>query len=105
MLDCVVRGLSGAGLGKGKGGDIPDLVEVLPKLHLGRVRAELLEVGAEEGLAVQDLRRHLVWLRVHGLFEGGTPCVKSARCDVILEELAVDDVDDCRDEGLDVFGA
>jgi hypothetical protein len=54
---------------------------------------------------VQDLRAHLVWARVHGPFEGGTPCLECAGCDVILKQLAVDDVDYGGDQGLDVLGA
>lgn len=85
--------------------DLPDFVEVLPELHLRRVRAQLLEVRPEEHFAMENLGALLVRLRVHGSLKRGTPGLEGARCYVILEQLPVNDVDDCWDERLDIFAA
>lgn len=108
-----------------------DFIEVLPQLRGAGVRAQLVEVGAQEELAVLDLRGSLVevlllllllwWLLLllgcaaggHGrqrrggdiAWGGGAARRQGARCEVIGQELLVDDVDDGRDELLEVLGA
>ena len=81
-----------------------DLVEVLPKLHLAGIAAELVEVGAEEHFAVQDLRGVLVGHIIEGTREGRAAGHESTGRNVILKEFMVDDIDNGRNESLDVFG-
>lgn len=83
---------------------LPDFIEILPKLHLARVRTQLIQVRAQKHLAMQNLRAVLVGDLIEGAFEGCAPGGEGARGNVILEELFVDDVDDGGDERLDVFG-
>lgn len=52
---------------------------------------------------MQNLRAVLVGDIVERALERGTPCREGAGCDVVLEELLVDDVDDGGDQRLDVF--
>lgn len=52
---------------------------------------------------MQNLRAVLVGDFIEGALEGGTPCGEGAGCDVVLEELLVDDIDDGGDQSLDVF--
>lgn len=80
-----------------------DLVAVFPVVEPAGVRAELVEVSPEEGLAVQHLRRVLGWHGVEGALERRGACREGARGDVVLQELLVDDVDDGGDQYLDVF--
>lgn len=83
----------------------PNLVQVLPKLHGAGVRAQLAQVRAQEHLAVQDLRAVLAGRLVERAVEAGGAGGEGARGDVVLQQLAVDDVDDGGDQRLDVLGA
>jgi hypothetical protein len=84
---------------------IPDLVQILPELHLARIRTQLHQISAQKHLSVQNLRTILVGYLIERAFEGGTACGESAGGDVVLEKFLVDDVDDGRDKSLDVFCA
>lgn len=54
---------------------------------------------------MKDLRAGLLRDLVQGPFEAGRSRRERARGDVVLQKLAVDDVDDGGDEGLDVLCA
>jgi len=82
-----------------------NFVKVLPKLHLSRVRAQLLKIGAEERLAVQNLGRGLVGLLVNRSLEGRAPGREGARGNIILQKLAVYNIDHSGNQRLDVLGA
>lgn len=84
---------------------IPNLVQVLPKLHLAGIRAQLGQVRTQKHLSVQNLRAVLVGHLIERALERGAAGGKGTSGNVVLEELLVDDVDDGGDEGLDVFGA
>lgn len=83
----------------------PNLVQVLPELHLAGVGADLVEIRPQERLAVQHLRAVLVGDLVHGPLEARAARLERARGDVVLQQLAVDDGDDGGDERLDVLRA
>lgn len=51
--------------------DLPNLVEIFPKVHAARVGTKLVQIGAEEQLAVQDLGAVLVRDIVHRALEAG----------------------------------
>jgi hypothetical protein len=53
---------------------------------------------------MHDLRAILVRKLVQRTLETGAPCLERPRSDVILEQLSVHDIDDSRDQRLDVFG-
>lgn len=54
---------------------------------------------------MHDLGAVLVRELVQGTLETGAPCLERSGGDVILEQLLVHDIDDGRDQRLDVFGA
>ena len=83
--------------------NLPNLVQVLPKLHLAGIRAQLSQVRPQEHLSMQNLRAVLVGNLIERAFERGASCGEGSSGDVVLEELLVDDVDNGGDEGLDVF--
>lgn len=84
---------------------VPDLVQVLPELHLARIRAQLVEVCAQKHLSVYDLGTVLVEGLANLPALRGVLGREGSRGDVVLKKLAVDDVDDGRDQGFDVFCA
>lgn len=84
---------------------IPDLVQILPELHLAWIRTKLHQISPQEHLSVQNLRTVLVGHLIERAFEGGTACGESTSGDVVLEKFLVDDVNDGGDKSLDVFGA
>lgn len=81
----------------------PYFVQVLPVLHLGRVRIQLGQVPAQEHLAVLDLRRLLRHPFLHRALVAAVSCREDARRDVVFEQLLVHDVYDCRDDCFDVL--
>lgn len=81
----------------------PYFIEVFPKLHPAGIRTQLVKIGAEEHLAMEDLRALLIGLLVHGTLEAGRPRGEGAGGDVVLEELAVHNVDHGGNEGFHVF--
>lgn len=54
---------------------------------------------------MDDLRAVLIGCGVHGALEAGAAGLEGASGNVILQQLFVDNVDDGRDQGLDVFVA
>jgi hypothetical protein len=84
---------------------LPDLVQVLPELHLTRITAELLQISSQEQLPIHYLRAVLV----RDLYDGALVRRRAGReslsRDVILQQLLVDDVDDGGNERFDVLGA
>lgn len=100
----------GRGSGNGKVGvfcvNLPNLVQVPPEIHCGRVLAETRQVPPQEHLASLDFRCLFVEIILVGLgLVDCCSCVEGPRCDVILEKLFIYQVDYCRDQLLDVFVA
>jgi len=83
--------------------DLPDLVEVLPKLHLARVGAQLAQVRSQEHLTMQNLRAVLIGNLIQRAFIGCTSNSEGLGGNVILQELFIDNVGDGRDESLYVL--
>ncbi len=51
------------------------------------------------------LRAVLVRYRIQRAVVAGAPRLERPCRDIILQQLAVDNVDDCRDQGFDVLGS
>lgn len=90
----------------GKWRDSPDFVQIPPELHLSRIGTELGQVPPQEHLSSLDLWAVLgvPVVYVCGLI-GGISCDEGTSGDVLFQELFVDNVDDGRDQSLDVLGA
>lgn len=82
---------------------LPDFVQVVPELHRTGIRAKLREIRPHEHFAVHHLWTALAKCWVHWTLVGGTPCLKSTGCDVVLKQFVIDNVDDCRDQLFDVL--
>jgi hypothetical protein len=82
---------------------IPNLVQVLPKLHLARIRAQLVEVRPQKHLAVQNLRTVLAQSLVNQTGPGGAVGRECPCRNVVLQKFAIHNVDNGRDQRLDVF--
>lgn len=84
--------------------NLPNLVQVTPEVHCGRVLAKPGQVPSQEHLAPLDLGCLFMKIFIVRLvLIDCCACVESSRCDVILEKFFVDQVDHCRNQLLDKF--
>lgn len=83
----------------------PNFVQILPELHLSRIRANLGQIPPEEHLPALNLRTIFIEILINGSFIGCISRMEGSGSDIGFEEFLIDDVDNGGDQGFDVLGA